>query len=421
MSQTTFALVDCNNFYASCERLFRPDLKDKPIVVLSNNDGCVISRSKEAKALGIRMGIPFFQIAPLIKRYDITLFSSNYALYADMSQRVMQTLGNLSPRIEVYSIDEAFLDLSGTHSLFDMQILGETIQSKILKDIGLSVGVGIAPTKTLAKLANYGAKHYPKTGGVVDLSLKRRQHNLMKITPVSEVWGVGRQLSKKLAFMNIKTAWDLACSNPAEIRRLFSVVLERTVRELNGENCLSLEEIAPAKKQIISSRSFGERITNIESMREAISSYASRASEKLRAENQLSKFMNIFITTSQFNPNTPYYAKSQSVQFITPTDDTRIILTAANQALERIWKDGFAYAKAGIMLADFSYKHQQQLDFFHNNPNSDKLMKTIDTINQKSRHTLFFASQGIEQHWGMKRDYLSPAYTTNWKDLMSVK
>ncbi|MFC0180313.1 translesion error-prone DNA polymerase V subunit UmuC [Thorsellia kenyensis] len=423
MGNTCFALVDCNNFYASCEKLFRPDLKYKPVVVLSNNDGCVIARSAEAKALGIKMGVPFFEIKPLVLAHQITLFSSNYALYADMSHRVMQTLEEISAEVEVYSIDEAFIDLSGVKQNFELLSYGQSIQKKIKQEVGLSIGVGIGPTKTLAKLANYAAKAYPKTGGVVDLTDRQRQIKLMKITPVEEVWGVGRQLGKRLAELNIKTAFALACIPTFEIRKRFSVVLERTVRELNGESCLRIESIIPTKKQIVCSRSFGSSVTSLDSLEQAIASHAARAGHKLRQEKQKAKYLSIFITTSRFNPKHPYYNRSQGIQFLHPTDDSRQLIQAAKHGLKSIFRANYFYAKAGVMLTDFTPNHQYQYDLFNtiDTWRNEKLMKTIDEINLKTRHTLFFASEGINEPWQMKRRFLSPQYTTQWNDLLVVK
>ncbi|WP_282960971.1 Y-family DNA polymerase [Vibrio alginolyticus] len=292
-----FALVDCNNFYASCEKLFRPDLKDTPVVVLSNNDGCVVARSREAKLLGIKMGVPVFQIKAEMQRHGILAFSSNYALYADLSSRVMRTLEEMAPRVEVYSIDEAFLDLTGIESALSLVEFGQQVRERIGHWIGITVCVGIAPTKTLAKLANHAAKKYPATQGVVDLTNPDRQRRLLALVPVDDVWGVGRRLSKRLNALGITTALDLANASPRAIRDQFSVVLERTVRELNGDSCIELEEIPPAKKQIVCSRSFGVKVTHFELLREAVCEYATRATEKLRKEQQQAKVLTVFIRT----------------------------------------------------------------------------------------------------------------------------
>ncbi len=288
---TMFALADVNNFYTSCETVFRPDLKGKPVVVVSNNDGCVISRSVEAKALGIAMGEPFFKLKHKTFPSAVHVFSSNYTLYADLSARVMQMLTEMSPAIEIYSIDEAFIDLSGVASCMSLTDFGKTVRNQVFKNTGLTIGIGASQTKTLAKLANYAAKRWPSTGGVVDLSDVSRQRKLLERVPVEEVWGVGRRISKKLNAMGISTALDLANSSPWVIKKHFNVVLERTLRELRGEPCLALEEFAPNKQQIMCSRSFGYRITEYADMRQAVCTYAERAAAKLRSEHQFCAFV----------------------------------------------------------------------------------------------------------------------------------
>lgn len=421
-----FALCDVNSFYASCETVFRPDLKGRPVVVLSNNDGCVIARSAEAKAAGITMGEPFFKQKDLFRRAGVVCFSSNYELYADMSQRVMTTLEEMSPRVEIYSIDEAFCDLTGVRNCRDLTEFGKEIRATVLQRTHLTVGVGIAQTKTLAKLANYAAKKWQRqTGGVVDLSHRERQRKLMAALPVDEVWGVGRRISKRLAAMGINTVLDLADTHTAVIRKHFNVVLERTVRELRGEPCLELEEFAPAKQEIVCSRSFGERVIDYEQMRQAICSYASRGAEKLRGEHQYCRYISAFVKTSPFALNEPYYGNTASLKLLTPTQDTRDIINAAVKCLDAIWKDGHRYQKAGIMLGDFFSQGVAQLNLFDENAprsNSAQLMEILDHLNtQNGKGTLYFAGQGIQQHWQMKREMLSPRYTTRFSDLLRVR
>lgn len=425
MTIPVFALVDCNNFYASCEKLFRPDLTDTPVVVLSNNDGCVVARSKEAKKLGIKMGVPVFQVRELMQKQGVVAFSSNYALYADMSQRVMNTLESLAPRVEVYSIDESFLDLTGvafSHSLTDF---GLQVRKVVQKWTGITVCVGIAPSKTLAKLANHAAKTWHRTGGVVDLTDKVRQRKLLALLPVDEVWGIGGKLTKRLQQLGINTALQLADADPEYMRQQFSVVVERTVRELNGESCIALEEMAPTKKQIVSSRAFGERITDKQQMREAISEYISRACKKLRQEQQTAKHLTVFLRTSPFSDKDAPYSASKSVVLDTPTSDTRIFLAHAMKLLDDLWLNGYRYAKAGVMLADFYDPGVHQPGLFDEpvaKKESDQaLMQLMDTLNAKQGKTLWFASQGTKQEWGMKRELLSPAYTTCWRQLPVVK
>lgn len=421
-----FALVDVNSFYASCETVFRPDLKGKPVVVLSNNDGCVIARSAEAKILGVKMGDPYFKQKELFRRCGVVCFSSNYELYADMSNRVMTTLEEMSPRCEIYSIDEAFCDLSGVRNCRVLEDFGRELQDAVYRNTRLAVGVGIGQTKTLAKLANHAAKRWQRqTGGVVDLSNVDRQRKLMAALPVDETWGVGRRITKKLESMGIKTVLDLADTDIRFIRKHFNVVLERTVRELRGEPCLELEEFAPVKQEIVCSRSFGERVTEYDAMRQAICSYASRAAEKLRGEHQYCRFISAFVKTSPFALNEPYYGNSASVKLLTPTQDSRDIIAAATRCLDAIWKDGHRYQKAGVMLGDFFSQGVAQLNLFDDNApraGSEKLMEVLDQLNAKGgRGTLYFAGQGIQQQWAMKREMLSPRYTTRFSDLLRVK
>ncbi|RYH94104.1 translesion error-prone DNA polymerase V subunit UmuC [Citrobacter werkmanii] len=421
-----FALVDVNSFYASCETAFRPDLKGRPVVVLSNNDGCVIARNTEAKRAGVKMGEPYFKQKDLFRRYGVVCFSSNYELYADMSCRVMSTLEAMSPRCEIYSIDEAFCDLTGVRNCRVLQEFGQELKDAVYQNTGLAVGVGIAQTKTLAKLANHAAKKWQRqTGGVVDLSNQDRQRKLMAALPVDEVWGVGRRISKKLEAMGIKTVLDLADTDIHFIRKHFNVVLDRTVRELRGEPCLELEEFAPVKQEIVCSRSFGERITDYDAMRQAICSYASRAAEKLRGEHQYCRFISTFVKTSPFALNEPYYGNSASVKLLTPTQDSRDIIAAATRSLDAIWKDGHRYQKAGVMLGDFFSQGIAQLNLFDDNAprrGSEKLMEVLDHLNAKEgKGTLYFAGQGIQQQWAMKREMLSPRYTTRYEDLLQVK
>ncbi|QEW07377.1 translesion error-prone DNA polymerase V subunit UmuC [Nitrincola iocasae] len=419
-----FALVDCNNFYASCEKLFRPDLKHQPVVVLSNNDGCVVARSREAKELGIKMGVPAYQVQELIRQHGITVFSSNYALYADLSARVMSILESLAPRVEIYSIDEAFLDLTGVDHLLSLEDFGKQLRKTVYQCTGISVCVGMAPTKTLAKLANHAAKHYPATGGVVNLTYPGRQRKLMALLPVDEVWGIGRRLSRRLKAEGIQTVLDLANAPPKQIRRHYSVVVERTVRELNGESCLDLDSISPTKKQIICSRSFGERITEFKPMREAISEYTVRAAEKLRREQRRAKVLTLFLRTNRFNPSEQQYTPSLTTELHLPTDDTRDLVAAAVRLLNSAWREGYRYMKAGVMLSDFYEPGTFQPSLFEeyrSHANAEALMSVLDTINHSGKGRVFFAVQGTKKDWKMKRENLSPAYTTCWKDLPWVK
>ncbi|NRP53343.1 translesion error-prone DNA polymerase V subunit UmuC [Marinobacterium sp. xm-m-383] len=421
MSQV-IALVDCNNFYVSCERLFRPDLQGVPMVVLSNNDGCAVARSAEVKALGVKMGVPRFQIEELIEQHGICTFSSNYTLYGDISARVMNTLESIAPRVFVYSIDEAFMDLSGLQKNYSLLEFGRFTKSKVEKEVGIPVCVGISTTKTLAKLANQGAKKYLSTGGVVDLTEVERQRKLMAMTEVGDVWGVGRRISQRLESMGVKSALDLADADPKWIRKHFSVVLERTVSELNGVSCIPFDDTPPVKKQIVVSRSFGERITELAEMRKAIAGFITRAAEKLRKEGQVAQHLQVFLRTSPFAKSQPQYANSTSERLVEPTDDTRRLLAASMRLIERIWLGGYQFAKAGVMLSDFYDPKLQQQTLFcaEGDSRSEALMTTLDQINYKTGQVQF--ARRIDRNpWDMKREMLSPRYTTSWLELPRVK
>lgn len=417
-----FALADVNSFYASCEKVFRPDLRDQPIVVLSNNDGCVIARSKEAKQLGIKMGIPWFQLKAMQFPNPVITFSSNYELYASLSNRVVALLEELSPRVEQYSIDECFLDVSGISHCMDLEAFGAQMREHVRNGTGLTIGIGIGATKTLAKSAQWASKEWPQFRGVLALTPAnpRRTAKLLSLQPVEEIWGVGNRIAKKLKVMGITTALQLSLTNPTFIRKNFNVVLERTVRELNGESCISLEEATPPKQQIVCSRSFGQRITTYDELRQAICQYAERAAEKLRGERQYCRHISAFIKTSPFAVKEPYYGNISTEKLSTPTRDTRDIIAAAVNALDRIWVPGHRYAKAGVMLNDFSPNGVSQLNLFDEiqpRPHSDELMKVLDGINHSGLGKIWFAGRGIAPEWQMKREMLSPAYTTRWKEL----
>ncbi|WP_410012260.1 translesion error-prone DNA polymerase V subunit UmuC [Sodalis sp. C49] len=415
-----YALVDINSFYASCETVFRPELRGRPVVVLSNNDGCVIARSAAAKRLGVAMAAPYFKIRRLLEQHGVAVFSSNYALYADMSHRVMTLLEDMAPAVEIYSIDEAFLNLTGVGHCRALEQFGREVQQTLLQCTHLHSGVGIAPSKTLAKLANHAAKQWSKTGGVVDLSSPLRQRKLMALMPVEEVWGIGRRLGKTLRAMGIGTALQLADSHPAFIRNNFSVVLERTVRELRGEPCLEVEEMPAVKQQIICSRSFSSRITRYQDMREAVCSYAARAAEKLRGENQFCRQVAVFVRTSPHAAGEIYYANQATGRIPVPTNDSRDIIAQATACLDSLWLDDRRYLKAGVVLGDFYDRGVAQLGLFDRykpHVNAEALMATLDKVNRSGRGQIWFAGQGIRRDWQMKRDMLSPAYTSRLSDL----
>ncbi|QXN65273.1 translesion error-prone DNA polymerase V subunit UmuC [Serratia fonticola] len=412
-----YLLCDVNSMYASCEQLFRPDLKGKPVIVLSNNDGAIVAANREAKALGIKRGAPYFQMKSLITRYQVATFSSNYALYGDLSARTMAVLEGLAPKMTIYSIDEAFLDVTGINACEPLLAFGQRVRATVKQQTGLTCGIGIAQTQTLAKLANHAAKTWPATGGVVDLSDRQRQRKLMALLPIEEVWGIGRKLSAKLRVMGIETVLQLADANLQLMKRTFGVVVERTVRELNGTACISIDTL-PAKQQIICSRSFGERVTQLQDMRQAVCQYAERAAEKLRQERQYCRHVSVFLRTSPY-ANDPYYGNNANQVLMLATQDTRDIVAAAMKALEQIWRDGYRYQKAGIILNDFCHR-PGQIDLFDDLPpraNSEKLMTVVDHINATGMGKIWFAGQGINKGWKMKQEMLSPAYTTRWKDL----
>ncbi|POP47363.1 DNA polymerase V subunit UmuC [Superficieibacter electus] len=348
-----------------------------------------------------------------------------FHINADMSRRVMSILEEITPGVEMYSIDEAFCDLTGVANCRNLNDFGREVRDILWQRTHLRVGVGIAPTKTLAKLANHAAKKWPQTGGVVDLSNTARQRKLMAHLSVEEVWGVGRRIAKKLTMMGIENILQLADADIRFIRKHFSVILERTVRELRGEPCLQIDEFIPEKQEIMCSRSFGERLSDYQPVREAVCSYASRAAERMRGQHQYCRFISVFIKTSPFDPYPARYDNSASLRINVPTQDTRDIIEAAVTCLDAIWREGHRYQKAGVMLSDFFSQGVAQLNLFDSNIprlNSEVLMQTLDKLNKKQgRGTLFFAGQGIEQPWQMKREMLSPRYTTRFSDLLRVR
>ena len=416
-----FALVDCNSFYASCERVFRPDLARVPIVVLSNNDGCVIARSAEAKPF-IKMGEPYFQIRDKLAQHGIVAFSSNYALYGDLSQRVMTVIDSLVVNSMAYSIDEAFCDLSGM--TVPLEQLGRQIRSKVLRYTGIPVGVGIAGTKTLAKLANHASKRWQlQTGGVVDITDSVRRDKLLKACDVSDVWGIGRKMTEHLKGMDINTAWDLAKADPWTLRKRFSVLVEKTARELQGVPCLEMDEIDPPKQEICCSRMFGTRLTAIEPLREAVATYSARACEKLRAQNSLCKKVRVSIRTGMFNPDEPKYARGVICELPYPTDDTRVITKAAVAALSELFQEGFKFSKAEILLMDLRQPNEFTGDLFSvSQPETtEKVMSVLDAINGRwGRGTLRVARVPSDPAWGMRRERMSQSFTTRVDQLWTV-
>jgi DNA polymerase V len=413
-----FALVDCNNFYASCERVFNPKLKDKPIVILSNNDGCVVARSNEAKAVGVKMGVPFFQITGLVEEHKIHVLSSNYALYGDMSARVMRVIGEFAPTQEVYSIDESFLNLTGMR---DLTGVGSQIRIRVKQWLGLPVCVGIAPTKTLAKLCNATAKSYNKLDGVLDYNSlsEERKTKLLQSFEVGDVWGIGRRLTERLRLLGITTAYTLRESDPEEMSKRFSVVMKRTITELRGISCIDMENVDEARKQILSSRSFGRAVTDLHDLEAAVTMYTSRAAEKLRGDGSLANELNVYVRTSPYSQDP--YAESMTVKFPQPSDDTMFLVKCAMESLRSIYKPGLVYQKAGVTLSNLVPNEGQQLSLFHpqeDNAKSKRMMLALDQTNQKyGRGALFIAGEGVNKSWQIRSEYKTPAYTTSWNEL----
>jgi DNA polymerase V len=422
-----FALIDCNNFYASCERVFAPHLRDEPVVVLSNNDGCVIARSAEAKEMGIPMAAPFFKFKRLAEHRKVKVFSSNYPLYGDMSARVMRTLADFTPRLEVYSIDEAFLDLSGDERR-GLTAYGREIADTVRRVTGIPVSVGIGPTKVLAKAANRIAKRNPETGGVLDFTAlgPHREAHLAQID-VKDVWGIGRRWSERLKHLGISTALDLREADPHLVRRRLSVVGERIVHELRGTSCLDLDEAPPAKQQIMTSRTFGERVTDARDMREAIGTFATRTAEKLRGQRSRTRAVMVFIATSPFNKAEPRYHNSATRALPDASQDSGEIIGAAIDALAEIWRPGYRYMKAGVMLLDIVPETHHQGTLFAAprdtlRARSGRLMGTLDRLNRNlGRGTVGYAAEGLRKAWRMKQEHRSPAYTTRWDQLPVVR
>lgn len=415
-----FGLIDCNSFYASCERVFRPDLAKVPIVVLSNNDGCVIARSYDAKPY-VKMGEPYFQIKHKLKQHGIVPFSSNYALYGDMSERVMTLIESMVPAVEVYSIDEAFVELTGIN---DLDGLGRKIRSRVLSCAGIPVGVGIAQTKTLAKLANHTAKRLQaQTGGVVNICEPAKRDWVLRNTDVSEVWGIGRRMKAHLDTLGIKSAMDLAKADPWTLRKNFSVVIEKTARELAGTPCLELDDPDPPKQEICCSRMFGTRLTELAPIKEAVATYMMRASEKLRAQKSLCKKVRVSIRTGMFNPEEAKYANGVVIDMPYPTDDVRLLTRAAVDALDRVYRPGFKYSKAEVLLMSLCQPGEYTDDLFAASQptKSTRVMAVLDQINERwGRGTLRAASVPSSPAWAMRREMMSQSYTTRLDQLWTI-
>jgi DNA polymerase V len=418
-----FALADANSFYASCEKVFRPDLRQAPVVVLSNNDGCVIAQSKEAKQLGIRMAGPWFEVEERAQAIGAVAFSSNYELYANMSQRFMATLSRFSPRQEVYSIDECFLDLSGMKQ--DLVAYGQQIKETVTRWTGLPICVGIGHSKTLAKLANHCAKKEHAFQGVCDFTRLSNDEidGLLQKLPVSAVWGIGPRLEKSLNALGVKDVLRLKRANLRRIRDRFGITMQRTVQELNGEAWLELDETLPQAQQVMSSRSFGERVESQEQLKEAISFHAANAAQRLRKQGLYAKEVSVFIQNSPFD-QAEFYGRNETITLPAPTQCNLQITKAALWLLKKVYRPQVYYQKAGVMLSNLVPEGGQQTDLFAYPDNSDKsgrLMETVDQINGKYRRsTVHLASEGTDRTWSMRRSFKSPNYTGEWNELPVV-
>lgn len=415
------AIVDCNNFYASCERVFNPRMNGKPIVVLSNNDGVVVALSKEAKELGIENFSPLFKIREIIEKHDVQVFSSNYTLYGDISQRIMTALEQFAPDVEVYSIDEAFLFFDGFKT-DDLTEHCREIRRKILKWIGIPVSIGIAETKTLSKIANRRAKKNPRHDGVLNLIDNPEFDLHLKHTPVGDVWGVGRQYTKLLISNGVKTAYDLARANRKWVKQKMTIMGLRTVLELNGTRCIRPETQPPPKKAIVSSRSFGKYVTDISEIREAVATYTARAAEKLRSQKSAAGIITVFLRTNPFKDSPQYHNGCQSVLPV-PSDFTNELTEYALKCVDQIYKPGYLYQKAGVMLTNIVASKSSQYALFDAKDRMKlaKLTETVDKINAKmGGGTLYYAVQGANKQWRMKREMKSPNYTTRWNEIPKV-
>jgi len=417
-----YALVDCNNFYVSCERVFNPALEGRPVVVLSNNDGCIVSRSAEVKALGIGMGVPVFEVKDLIEKYGIQTFSSNYALYGDMSRRVMETLNGFAPEIEIYSIDEAFLNLAGLNKT-NLAGYAQNIRATVRRWTGIPVCVGIAGTKTLAKLANRAAKKFSKSG-VLDMTIMPAVEldALLSRIAVEDVWGIGPAISRVLKARGIQTALDLRGADIRWIKERFGIVAVRTVLELRGDPCIPLELHRPAKKNICVSRGFSRPVESLAELREAVAAYATRVAEKARRAGLAAGVLTVFVHTNRFRDE-PQYSNAASIRLSVATGDTAELIQAAFRGLDSIFREGYRYAKAGVLLGEIVQASRVQPDLFdeRDRDRAGRLSKAMDLLNaDMGAGTLHYAATGFKRSWQTKFMRRSPRYTTRWNELPAV-
>jgi DNA polymerase V len=417
-----FALVDCNNFYASCERVFDPRLERRPIVVLSNNDGCVIARSNEAKALGIAMGEPAFKKEDVYAKHNVAVFSSNFALYGDMSQRVMRTLAQHSAAMEIYSIDEAFLDCSGL-TADGLDRFGSQLRKTVKQWTGIPVSIGVAPTKTLAKVANHIAKRLPDNSGVCVLEKEETIEYCLKKLPVEKLWGVGRRYALFLRSWGINTAWDLRRMPEGWVKENMTVVGLRLQKELKGEPCIPMEHNPQKKKEICTSRSFGTMVTELDELKQAVSMYATRCAEKLRTQNSCTNLVNVFLHTNPFRPDLPQYKNVRLVRLPVASNSTLTIVQSALRGLESIYMKGYQYKKAGVIVSGLVPSNTIQYNVFHSTDEDRhmRLMTAMDKVNDREgRDVLRVAEQGFTRRWTLRQERLSPCYTTRWADFMTI-
>jgi len=417
------ALLDCNNFYVSCERVFNPSLRGKPVIVLSNNDGCAIARSDEAKELGIKMATPVFMIVDLIKKHNVQVFSSNYELYGDMSDRVMRIIKSFVQVVEVYSIDEIFLDLSNI-KYQSIEQLAIDLRQSVQQQTGIPVTVGVAPTKTLAKMANRFAKKFKKKIGVHYAATKEAINEMLTVTEVGDIWGIGHQYEKLLLLHNIKTAFDFVNTNEEWIRKNMSVVGHRMVKEMKGIPCIKWEQTPPPRKAICTSRSFGNLLTKKHQIEEAVAAFTASCAQKLRKENTVANTLQVFVQTNPFRHEDKQYFASQDLHLRVPSNNTKELLSYAMRGLNNIFQNGFNYHKAGILLTDIVPSKFIQLSIFDKPESSQQknLMKTIDKVNRNfGRDTVRFGSQGFDKQWHLRRQYLSKAFTTNPNEFLTIK
>ena len=417
-----FALIDCNNFYASCQRVFEPHLIGKPVVILSNNDGCVIARSNEAKALGIPMGAPAFQLDTLFKNNNVNVFSSNYALYGDMSSRVMNLLSTFAPEIEVYSIDEAFLKFNGFER-FDLQAHGIKIQRTVTKGTGIPISVGFAPTKALAKVANKIAKKFPdRTKSVYIIDTEEKRIKALQWTKIGDVWGIGRKHAKRLEAIQVTNAYQFTQLSDEWVRKEMSVVGLRLKWELEGKPTLDLEE-ATAKKAIATTRSFEQTYSTLEEIAERVATFTAHCAQKLRKQQSQCNMIMVFVNTNRFNNDAPQYSRSIVIKTDYPTDSTIDLNRFAQIGLNALFREGYQYKKAGVILMGLTPNSQVQLSLFNaSNPKHAPLMCVMDKLNQSiGKTTVKFATQSLGRQWKMKQEKLSPCYTTRIKDVVSIQ